>query len=353
MVDYGSNNRTRFRYLALTTSAVQTIDDATGTVVRSIGTGWGGELLLDWDSTGSDIRIYGLNAHHDLTWTAGTSGAVTGTVRYDPAGAAQSVTGSVPDFRFQSSWADDTTELSWVVTRWYAPAQGRFISEDSLLGEPRDPDSRHLYAYGAGDPVGAWDPDGRLACALLLFSSPAGPPSWAAQALCWAAVGAIALAAIQPVQVLTSELVRQAEKALRSGRRVEAKCVVIGEKQRDRVIPRAVAYGCDWYGGFGVGRGIPLAYRGLALVGMTDGARHLAFLGDNEAWIKSMVRKAMVVIDIGPDFSERMKGKRKVLSPYYYMEYSVASRLPNYIYAWDHPWKGIWSDLPSPRRYEW
>jgi hypothetical protein len=38
---------------------------------------------------------------------------------------------------------------------------GRFISEDSLLGEPREPDSRHLYAYATGGPVGAWDPDGR------------------------------------------------------------------------------------------------------------------------------------------------------------------------------------------------
>lgn len=45
--------------------------------------------------------------------------------------------------------------------RWYAPALGRFLSEDSLLGEPTDPPSRHLYAYGAGQPVGRWDPDGR------------------------------------------------------------------------------------------------------------------------------------------------------------------------------------------------
>ena len=72
-----------------------------------------------------------------------------------------SATGSVPDFRFQGSYADDTTKLSWAVTRWYAPAQGRFISEDSLLGEPKDPDSRHLYAYAEGDAVGAWDPEGR------------------------------------------------------------------------------------------------------------------------------------------------------------------------------------------------
>jgi RHS repeat-associated protein len=163
MVDYGSNTRVRFRYAGLTTSAVQTLNDQSGAVIRNIGTGWGGELLEDWTGTNANWRIYGTNGHHDITWTAGSSGSVTGTVRYDPWGTATSTTGSVPDFRFQSSWADDTTKLSWVVTRWYAAAQGRFISEDSLLGEPRDPDSRHLYAYGEGEPVGRWDPDGKAA----------------------------------------------------------------------------------------------------------------------------------------------------------------------------------------------
>ncbi|MEO6628883.1 MAG: hypothetical protein ABIP03_09985, partial [Aquihabitans sp.] len=123
--------------VGLTTSAVQTINDQSGAVIRTIGTGWGGELLEDWTGTNSTWRIYGLNGHHDLTWTAGSTGTVTGTVRYDPWGVATSTTGSVPDFRFQSSWADDTTKLSWVVTRWYAGAQGRFISEDSLTGHHR------------------------------------------------------------------------------------------------------------------------------------------------------------------------------------------------------------------------
>ncbi len=64
-------------------------------------------------------------------------------------------------FRFQGSWHDASTDLAWVVTRWYAPAMGRFISEDSLLGEPREPDSRHLYAYAVADPILGWDQDGR------------------------------------------------------------------------------------------------------------------------------------------------------------------------------------------------
>lgn len=162
LVDYGGSNRVRFRYVGLTTSVAQTIDDATGTVSRNIGTGWGGERQLDWTGTNSNIRYYGTNAHHDTVWTASSTGSVSATLRYDPWGQLTSSTGaSLPDFRFQGSWHDATTSIAWVVTRWYAPALGRFLSEDSLLGDPTDPPSRHLYAYSVGEPIGRWDPDGR------------------------------------------------------------------------------------------------------------------------------------------------------------------------------------------------
>jgi hypothetical protein len=56
MVDYGSNSRVRFRYVGLTTSVAQQIDDASGSVLRNVGTGWTGERLLDWTGTNSNIR---------------------------------------------------------------------------------------------------------------------------------------------------------------------------------------------------------------------------------------------------------------------------------------------------------
>jgi YD repeat-containing protein len=48
IVDHGGTDRVRFRYVGLTTSVAQTIDDQSGAVLRNIGTGWGGERLLDW-----------------------------------------------------------------------------------------------------------------------------------------------------------------------------------------------------------------------------------------------------------------------------------------------------------------
>jgi RHS repeat-associated protein len=160
-VDYGGGSRIRFRYVGTTTAATQILDDVAGTVSLHIGTGWGGERLLDWTGAGSNIRIYGENAHRDTTWLVSSAGAVSQALRYDPWGNPR---GAVPagyaPFRFQGSWHDATTDLSWVVTRWYAQAQGRLISEDTLLGTPASPASRHLYAYAEGNPVQAWDPDG-------------------------------------------------------------------------------------------------------------------------------------------------------------------------------------------------
>jgi RHS repeat-associated protein len=118
--------------------------------------------MLDWTGTNSNIRYYGTNAHHDTVWTASSTGTVSATLRYDPWGVLTSSTGtSLPDFRFQGSWFDTTASLSWVITRWYAPTLGRFISEDTLMGTAIDPPSRHLYAYGAGEPIGRWDPLGQ------------------------------------------------------------------------------------------------------------------------------------------------------------------------------------------------
>ncbi|CAN5598268.1 hypothetical protein BH20CHL7_BH20CHL7_07190 [soil metagenome] len=157
-----SGSTIRFRYVGLTTSQAQVVDHGTSAVIRHIGTDWTGGRLFDWTGSGSNLRYYGTNGHHDVTWTADATGAVTNTLRYGAFGETTSTTGSsVPDFRYQGNWFDTTTSLSWIITRWYAPSLGRFISEDTLLGRPVEPDSRHLYAYAEGEPIGRWDPDGR------------------------------------------------------------------------------------------------------------------------------------------------------------------------------------------------
>jgi RHS repeat-associated protein len=98
-----------------------------------------GTVLADRTGAGTDPRTYGVNGHHDVTWLADTSGAVTATARYDPWGTVVRSSGSLPDWRFQGSWYDTATELAYARARWYSPALGSFVSEDTLLAHPRPP----------------------------------------------------------------------------------------------------------------------------------------------------------------------------------------------------------------------
>lgn len=169
MVDYGAGVRTRFRYVGLTASAAQLSDDAGGTVTRNIGNSWTGERLLDWTGTNSNIRIYGTNNHHDVTWLASSTETVSQSLRCAPWGNPRSTvpTGYTP-FPALVLRRHERSVLGRhpLVCR----GSGTFISEDSLLGNPRDPDSRHLYAYGEGDPVGSWDPDGTTGASSRTFT---------------------------------------------------------------------------------------------------------------------------------------------------------------------------------------
>ncbi|HCS57045.1 MAG TPA: hypothetical protein DIW80_07240 [Gordonia polyisoprenivorans] len=162
----------RFRYVGLTTQIAQTADQATSDPIWKFANDWSGGRLVDWTGTGAEQHFYGANGHHDITWTATDSGSVDATLRYDPWGNLMASTGThLPNFRYHGSWFDSTVALAWVVTRWYSSALGRFISEDTLLGDPAEPAGRHLYAYGAGEPIGRWDPDGRAARSDLYGSA--------------------------------------------------------------------------------------------------------------------------------------------------------------------------------------
>ncbi|MFI5040447.1 MAG: RHS repeat-associated core domain-containing protein, partial [Acidimicrobiales bacterium] len=157
-----SSGATKFRYVGGTTTIAQA-RDGSGTVLWNVVSSLAGQARMDFGPGGTTQRFYGTNGHGDLTWTADSTGAVTATLRSDPWGVPGTSSGGLlPDFRFQGSWYDTNAGLSWVMTRWYAPTLGQFVSEDSILGQPTQPATRQLYAYGAGEPVARVDPGGRF-----------------------------------------------------------------------------------------------------------------------------------------------------------------------------------------------
>lgn len=126
----------------------------------NVGNSVSGDALLDWTSGPSTARIYGSNEHGDVTWVGSSSGSVSGTLRYDPWGNTVGSSGSMPDWRWQGSWADSVTSLLHTQSRWYSPVLGRFASEDQQPGSLVAPANRNLYAYGAGNPIDHADQSG-------------------------------------------------------------------------------------------------------------------------------------------------------------------------------------------------
>ena len=55
---------------------------------------------------------------------------------------------------------DESTGLYYLNARYYDPKNGRFLTEDTHRGEVNDPDTLHLYAYCANDPINYVDPSG-------------------------------------------------------------------------------------------------------------------------------------------------------------------------------------------------
>lgn len=55
---------------------------------------------------------------------------------------------------------DSTTGLYYLNARYYNPEDGRFLTEDTYRGETKEPDTWHVYAYCANNPVNYTDPSG-------------------------------------------------------------------------------------------------------------------------------------------------------------------------------------------------
>ena len=151
---------TRLRYVGQTASVAQLLDGAWA-VTRNIGTDWTGTPLADWAAGGSGWRRLITNGHGDLVAALAANGSVAASLRLDPWGVPLgAVPTGYPAFGFQGSLTDRTTTLVYARARWYDPVLATFTSEDTLAGEIADPPSRHLYAYGAGDPVDRADVSG-------------------------------------------------------------------------------------------------------------------------------------------------------------------------------------------------
>jgi hypothetical protein len=193
---------------------------------------------------------------------------------------------------------------------------GRFIQPDP--GRADD----NLYEYSVDSPVTKTDPSGGCTEAFLL-SILGGPEVGAgATALCWLAVGAFAMLAYHPTQILTTAIMRVAQDAIRNHRRMTMDCAVIGENV-SRVRLYAMIWNCDTYGGF-----FPSGRQGEWFSRQSDSTREGFYMNDNRRWIIRMMAEHRVIIDLGP------RSGYRITSIYYRMEHTVTLGYPGLIRYW-------------------
>jgi RHS repeat-associated protein len=88
--------------------------------------------------------------------------------RYLPYGQERWTSGPAQtDFTFTGQRADNYTHLIEMGARWYDPQLNRWISPDSIVQQPANPQTLNRYSYANANPVRYNDPSGHCAFNLL------------------------------------------------------------------------------------------------------------------------------------------------------------------------------------------
>ena len=99
--------------------------------------------------------------------TASASG-LGGYAAYSPWGQVTATGGTMPGTGYQGDYTDPVTGLVHMGARWYDPADGSFVSSDTLNGTPIPSTvDGNPYAYADGNPLTETDPTGHFSIGQL------------------------------------------------------------------------------------------------------------------------------------------------------------------------------------------
>ena len=112
---------------------------------------------------GVHTSYYFDNGRGDIIKTEGSDGTDENRYEYDIFGEATLCIEAYENpFRYRGEQYDSETGNIYLRSRYYSPAQGRFLTQDSFAGIQSKPNTLNLYAYCGNDPVNNIDPSGHL-----------------------------------------------------------------------------------------------------------------------------------------------------------------------------------------------
>ncbi len=144
-------------------------------------------LVARKDSSGRKIWFHQdhLGSTRLLT---GRSGKVVQQYDYKAFGETanlSSSTDAVTDIRYTGQRTEDETNLVYLNARYYDPVLARFMSPDSVVPQPLDPQQLNRYSYAQNNPVNYSDPSGHQTLADR-FNNPEGMGMDLQQGVAWA-----------------------------------------------------------------------------------------------------------------------------------------------------------------------
>jgi RHS repeat-associated protein len=85
-----------------------------------------------------------------------------GDIRYSPFGEIVELSGPPALFGFIGEFQDMSSGLTYLQARYYHPALGRFLTQDSLIPDVTNGQALNAYTYVYNDPINLVDPSGNI-----------------------------------------------------------------------------------------------------------------------------------------------------------------------------------------------
>jgi RHS repeat-associated protein len=152
------------------TAVLEELDATTGGVRAKYE--WGSDRLISLFRT-SEVRRYysfdGLGSVTNLTDVSGTSVASYHLDAWGNYRFPGELSASANRFGFTGHEWDAETKLYYAKARYFDPQLGRFLTQDSYLGEIDDPPSLHRYFYANANPTKFVDPTGHASGPAAVF----------------------------------------------------------------------------------------------------------------------------------------------------------------------------------------
>jgi len=101
-------------------------------------------------------------------WLSDASGTITDSIDYDAFGNEIARSGNTElEHLYRGERFDANVGFYDLRARLYNPQNGRFLTQDTYMGNSADPASLHKYLYANADPVNLMDPSGFMSMASL------------------------------------------------------------------------------------------------------------------------------------------------------------------------------------------